>query len=124
MSICDQGSQRGPFDLGGVITYLRTKDSARVHVWREGLEHWALPQDVPELAGSLQQEPPRRDALPMRSDIIIEPRQFDQNIPTKKSKFSWGKIGALIGLALCLTDLIFEWRGPKFEGWDSPSGLG
>jgi hypothetical protein len=117
--VYEQGSQKGPFDLVGAIAYLRTRDTTRIHVWREGLEHWALPEDLPELAGCIRPKLPGRDSLPIESEIRVEPRQVAQNILTRKSKFSWAKVGALIGLVVCLADLILEWRGPKFEAWNN-----
>jgi hypothetical protein len=37
-------------------------------------------------------------------------------------KWRWMRNGALIGLAICLSDLM-EWRGQKFAAWNSAEGL-
>lgn len=52
----------------------------------------------------------------------LKHRQFDHGIFPKKYKFSWAKIGALIGLAACSADLIIEWIGGTFEASDTVSG--
>ncbi len=122
--VYDEGSEKGPFDHDDAIAYLRTRDPAHVYVWRQGLEEWTPLQDMPELTRSIRPEPPKRQTVPIEPEITVEPRQLDQNISAKKYKFSWAKIGALIGLVVCAADLLFEWRGRTLESWDSAGGLG
>jgi hypothetical protein len=100
--ICDQGSQTGPFNLE--CAYLRTRDPARLHVWREGLGNWALSKDLPKLAGCIRPGPPKCDTPPMAPAIIVEPRRCVQSIPTRKSRFSWAKISSSNGEVRSLKD--------------------
>jgi hypothetical protein len=79
---------------------------------------------MPELARSVWAKPPRRQTTPIEPEITVEPRQLDQKISAKKYKFSWAKIGALIGLVVCAADLLFEWRGRTLESRDNASSLG
>src|SRR5258708_39704973 len=116
--------KKGRSTMTTQFAYLRTRDPAHVYGWRQGLEEWTPLQDMPELARSVWAKPPRRQTTPIEPEITVEPRQLDQKISAKKYKFSWAKIGALIGLVVCAADLLFEWRGRTLESWDSAGGLG
>jgi hypothetical protein len=117
--VYDEGSEKGPFDHDDVIAYLQTRDPAHVYVWRQGLQEWVCPQDLPELALSIRPKPPQCQTTSIAREIIVEPRQLDKNISTKKYKFSWAKIGALIGLVVGSASLLFELSGRTFEAWDN-----
>ncbi len=122
--VYDDGSEQGPFGQEAVITYLHTKNPARVYVWREGLEGWTLLREVPELARNIRPKPPEPPLVAIRKpEATLEPRHSSRN-REKGYKFSWARIGALVGLTICGTDFVFEWRGAKFEEWDSAGGLG
>ena len=118
--VYDEGSEKGPFGLEATITYLYTKNPGRVFVWREGLEDWTRPRDVLELARNIPPDPPEPPLVAIREPEA--PPELTE-IRKKKYKFSWAGIGALVGLMICAADLLFEWRGAKFEEWDSASGL-
>ncbi len=119
--VYDEGSEKGPFGQEAAITYLNTKNPARVYVWREGLEDWTRLGDVPELTRNVRRKPPEPPLVAIREpEATPEPTEIRE----KKYKFSWARFGALVGLMICAADLFFEWRGVKFEQWDSASGLG
>jgi GYF domain 2 len=76
--VYDEGSEKGPFDHDDVIAYLHTRDPAHVYVWRQGLQEWVYPQDVPELALSIRPKPPQCQTTSIAPEIIVEPRQLDK----------------------------------------------
>jgi hypothetical protein len=105
-----------------VVAYLRAIEPAQVYVWRAGLDEWKLIQDVPELACCTRSQPSKRETVSIAPESKIEPRQFDHGLFPKMYKFSWAKIGAVIGLVACFADLVFERSGRTFEAWDTASG--
>jgi GYF domain 2 len=105
--VSHQGEQKGPVSAPSVVDFLRTRDPARVHVWRQGMEDWVLAQGVPELMQALCLPPPPPPIAPPAPPLLAEPREFplerspapDSTLPAR-SKPKWAILGALITSAI------------------------
>jgi hypothetical protein len=100
--IFDGASQRGPMSRAEVVQFLRGfADRDFASVWRPGLRDWKPAQELFEIAA------------PARLVAATEE-------VSRKRRYSLYALYA--GLTVCLSDFLFEWRGPIFERWDD-SGL-
>ncbi len=103
--VSDQGDQKGPLSDSSVADFLRTRDPARVHVWRQGMENWVLAQGVPELMQALCPAPPPPPIPPPSPvtearEVPIEPSVAPNKTLPARSKPTWAILGALIASAL------------------------
>jgi hypothetical protein len=122
----DAGAETGPIGRDQAIAPLRTKDPDSVHVWREDFDDWKLLRDLPDLAaaGPPMRVAPAPAAVPGGPGRTAPAARIRGHEAVKDAcKFAWAQAGALIGLAICAADLVFEWRGPKYEAFDSAAGL-
>lgn len=49
LSLPDALAPEGPYSLADIRSKLNEKDSAGMHVWKEGMPAWTLIGDVPEI---------------------------------------------------------------------------
>lgn len=89
-----EGRARGPVPTEVVLAYLKSRDRAEIHVWREGFDDWRLAKDVPELRGAGSPAP-----VPVLAVRHADPVPKEAKPPRKSRKVRWFKIGAIIGLA-------------------------
>lgn len=107
--VYDEGSETGPIGQDAAITFLQTKNPARVHVWREGLNEWMLVRDVPELAAAVKLRSakpapavtcgPRTPAAPPDDDprfTNILARHWRGELPLWASCWVFGIVGSII----------------------------
>jgi hypothetical protein len=127
--VYDAGAETGPIGRDEAVVLLRTKDPDSVHVWREDFDDWKLLRDVPDLAAAARPmriaPAPATASGPGRAAASAPKAARTRGHEAVKSacKFVWAQVGTLIGLAICAADLLFEWRGRKFEAFDSAAGL-
>lgn len=89
--LLDSQGQHGPFEHSELVARLRKYvDLNHVLVWREGFSDW----------------------LPASQVFGTDPKY--KKIRIEK----WALSGLVVGLFVCACDLLFEWRGKKFESWN------
>jgi hypothetical protein len=121
--IYDEGAETGPLGQDEAIALLQTKDPDGIHVWCEDFDKWMLLRDVPGLAAAVRPMPVASESAICTPKALAAPRPRRQKATARVYKFLWAQTGALIGLAIGGADLLLEWRGAKFEAWDSIAGL-
>lgn len=121
--IYNEGREEGPFDFEALVAYLGTVKRTQIYIRRDRLDGWKLPQDVPEFAGFIGSSPPKHDTVPIAPEITVELRYLHKTSAPKMRKYSWARIGAVIGIVACFVDVISEWRGQILQPLDA-YGLG
>jgi hypothetical protein len=142
--VYDDGAQVGSIGQHVVIAYLHMRDPDCVHVWREGLDTWVRPRDVPELAAALPRgpvepaspEPVLSESGPSGTreiairDMTSRPpvtrakaKETRQASASTGYKYAWAQTGALAGLIVSAAGLLFELTGVKFEAWGITSTI-
>jgi hypothetical protein len=124
--VSDQGDQKGPFSDPFVVDFLRTRDAARVHVWRQGMENWVLAQDVAELMHALHPPPPPPPppipaspppVVAEASEVPVDRSAAPNEAPVAGSRLRWVIVGALIVAAIAF----FQIRTSENRVWlESP----
>jgi hypothetical protein len=85
-----------------VVQFLRDfADRDFASVWRPGLRDWKPARELFEIAAA--------------AGLVADPEPI-----SRKRQYSLYALYAAV--TICLSDLLFEWRGPIFERWDA-SGL-
>jgi hypothetical protein len=146
--VYDDGAEIGPIAQQAVVAYLHIRDPDCVHVWREGLDAWMRPCDVPELAAVLQSVPaepafsePALSETGRMGTTDIAIRDMTSRPPATRARpkkprgdsasvgyrYAWSQTGALAGLIVSVAGLLLALTGVKMEAWgvaSSAFGLG
>jgi hypothetical protein len=139
--VYEDGAELGPIGQHAVIAYLQFRDPDGVLVWREGLDSWMPPHDVPELAAALPPRPGKpalsepavsetgrsvtgkiaiRDMTSSEPATRAKAKELRQESADSGCRFSWAQTGALAGLIISGADLLLALAGVKIEAWGVP----
>jgi hypothetical protein len=128
--VSDQGDQKGPFSDPFVVDFLRTRDAARVHVWRQGMENWVLAQDVAELMHALHPPPPPPPppipaspppVVAEASEVPVDRSAAPNEAPVAGSRLKWAIVGALIVAAIAFFQIRTSENRVWLESPDAPA---
>ena len=101
----DPRGQHGPFRSTELRHQLSGYPNTEgVFVWRQGFQEWIPAADIFDPVGG----------------------SIAANIKESQVKARWSLYGAILGLALCAADFLFEWRGKKSVVWqgDAAENIG
>ena len=110
--VFDEGTEKGPFSEQALVEYVRTRNPARVFVWRPGLDQWLLARDVPDIMRAVRPVPP---LVAIRPPELAVSDEADASAPARKRKGKWAGIGALVGLLLAVTNIVAGRSGVHLE---------
>lgn len=111
--VFDEGIEKGPLSEHALIEYVKTRNLARVHVWRQGLDQWVLARDVPDIVRAVRPTPPLVAIRP--SELVGADATPTASVPVKKRKGKWAGVGALIGLLLSVANIVAGRSGIHLE---------
>jgi hypothetical protein len=95
----DGNAEHGPLARDDLTDRLKAfKDLDSVSVWRSGFQDWKPASQVFEFS---------------RPERLVPPDEP----PTISYKRRYALFGVYGGLGVCLADMLFKWRGEKFEVW-------
>jgi hypothetical protein len=113
--------QVGPLGLEALKATLATYDNARdLLVWRQGFAEWKRATDVPELGATPITPPPPLAGQDKKSDAAKPAAPDEPERTIGSAKWVWAIGGAVLGLAIALSDFMFAWRGSRLPPWSGP----